>query len=518
MPLEALQRPPIDQAAYAERAKNLGYEREPRERQRVFVTGFSQRSPLGATFETSEGLFEGQSGVQAFDVQNWRTNVAGPLPDDYNPYDLLHPNDQKENKGTTKLQAMTIEAAREAVRMAGLLDEESGLIPSPPHNPDRIATWIASGIADTPFISVDVYNIIHNSPSYLKDEKGKTIKDRNDSPIVNGVLPHRESSSKIFPSKTLPVFPEELNAIVAVSLGASGWGGNSYHACAGGSSAIAEGARLIQDGYADIVIAGGAEEALGTDPHAIRPKLTIGEFAASRASTGWVGDPSQASRPFDKDRDGFVPSSGAGFFVLESEKSIRARNGKAYAELAGFANAIDGKNRKSKKQLMTELNPEQVAKTILKAISPQKEVLPIDVAFVHATSTEVGDKLEAEALVNVFGEDLRYIPLSALKSMIGHLLGAAGAVNAVNMVVAMQESKVPHIVNLDNPDPDIVKLGPFEFVRGNNLHMPINRGLAVAYGFGGYDSALLFQKPPEDLAVSNEAYMNYKNSMIPQIV
>jgi 3-oxoacyl-[acyl-carrier-protein] synthase II len=508
------ERPRFNQAGYAERAKDLGVEREPRERQRVFVTGIAQRGPLGDTFQTSEGLFEGKSGIVSYNVENWRAKVAGRLPEEYDPYARLHPNDGRERDGVTKLQAMTIEASREAARMAGLIDPETGLIPSPPNNPDRIAIWVASGVADTPFIAVDVYNTIVNSVVTEKDKQGEIIRDNEGNPITRQ-LSHTEGSKRVSPKSTLPLFPEEINASVAVALGGSGWGGTAYQACAGGSAAIVEGARLIQEDLADIVIAGGVEEPIGIDPNDVRGKLTLGSFAAFRALSDWDGDPAAASRPFDKDRSGFVASAGAGIVILESERHLKQRQGKAYAEVLGFANSMDGKNREKAKQLMTELNPKRVARTIFDAITPEGEegVYEIDAAFVHATSTPIGDKLEAQALESVFGEDLRYIPATAIKSMLGHLLGAAGAANIVNAVIAMREGRMPRILNLDNPDPEIAKLG-MEFVRDENLYLPMQNVLTLAYGFGGYNSVLLLGQPPSDLGIDYRTYNEYKNTML----
>jgi 3-oxoacyl-[acyl-carrier-protein] synthase II len=311
-------------------------------------------------------------------------------------------------------------------------------------------------------------------------------------------------------------------AALAVALGASGPGGPVYQACSGGLVSINEGIKLIQDGYTDIVIAGGVEDALGLDPNALRARLTHGEFAAVRASVDskfWMENPAKASRPFDIDRKGFIPASGAAFVVLESEEHLRARGGKAYAKNLGFANSMDGRNRKSgEEQSMVQLNPERVGRTIFDALKPKgsDRYLDIDAIFAHATSTEIGDPLEIQTLALVFGNELRFIPITAIKSMLGHTLGAAGAMTYVNALIAMQEEGIPVILNLDEVDPKIAELGQLQFVRKNNLYRPFKSGMALGFGFGGYNAVNIFGKPEDDLAVDIEVYKAHKEKMASQ--
>lgn len=498
--------------AYINRARDLGVELEERPRQRVFITGLAQRGPLGDTFQTSEALYAGIPGTKYFPANNWRTNIAGPLPEDYDPFARLHPNDDTKRDGVTKLQAMAIEASREALRMAGLLDEKTGLIPSPPYNPDRMAAWVGSGVADTPFVAIDTHNTIHHTKVRKKGDNGEEIRDSIGRPVYRTLSPI-EGSRRISPKAVLPLFPEEFNARVAVAVGLSGWGGSPFQACASGASGVVEGARIIHEGIADVVVAGGGEDGLLT-----HKEMTVGAFAAFRgALSNWNDRPEKASRPFDKDRTGFVPSSGFGGLILESEEHLRRRGGKAYAELVGFRNSMDGKDRNKASQVMTELNPKRVAKTIFDAIRTEEgdDFYQPDAAFMHATSTQLGDKAEAKAIEMVFGEKLRFIPVTALKSMLGHLLGGAGAANIVNAVIAMMEDRMPRIANLDNPDPEIAKLG-LEFVRGENLYLPLNYVLALAYGFGGYNSIVLLRKAPADLAADPIDFQTYKNRMLQQ--
>lgn len=521
-------------APFIHRAREMGIEIGRRGRQRVFISGIAQQGPHGSTFETSEGIYNGVIPVRAIETHNAKTKIGAPLRDDYDPYDKLIPQKIEDPKdradirnslirdGVTKLQAMAMDVSREAARMAGLLpqDSEDGLIPSPLYNPDRMAAVTASGVGDTPFKAVEIYKQLHESPKTERNAKGEKVRVRNRRKDIVYLSPE-EASKWISPKPTVPLFPEQTNWIVASDLGLSGWGISAVSACDTGSQAVGEAARLIQEGRMDVVVAGGGEDALTNDVPILnhpfitpvdRAELTTAAFASIRGALSTRNDdPQTASRPFDVGRNGFVEASGFSVVIMESEEHLRARCGKALAEIPSFAVTMDGRDRKKGSQLPTELNPDRVAKTILEGIKTEdgNDFINFDAIFAHATSTKIGDLAEALSLRLALGDELKYKPITALKSIYGHLLGGAGSANIVNGVIALQENRIPYIANLDNPDPEIMKLG-VELIREKVLSMHIERLLMLAYGFGGNNSAMILQRPPEDLILPPADFLAYK--------
>ncbi len=197
-------------------------------------------------------------------------------------------------------------------------------------------------------------------------------------------------------------------------------------------------------------------------------------------------EPEKASRPFNKDRDGFVESSGIGAVVIESEEHAHKRGAKIYAEILGFDKSIDGYD-------LTEGDPENIADTITRALYDEKNkaVHKVDAVFIHATSTPKGDRVEIQALRKASIENLQHIPITAIKSNLGHLLGGAGAVNAIAAIQSLNAGKVPPILNLDDPDEEFSDLN---LVRGKPLEKEIATALVLAYGFGGHNAVLLLGK------------------------
>jgi 3-oxoacyl-[acyl-carrier-protein] synthase II len=354
--------------------------------------------------------------------------------------------------------AMAIFGAREASKMAKILDDDGKHLQSS-IDKDRVAIGIASGIGPT-------QNLIDVSD---------TIRERG---------PRRISAYN-----GLKSFPEQPNAQAAMALKASGWPINSAEACATGLSAIVEGARLIKEGYADIAIVGGVEEILKE-----HKEVGIGLFAAMHVLSTRNEEPEKASRPFDKDRDGFVESSGIGVVVLESEEHARRRGAKIFAEALGFEKSIDGKD-------ITEADPDRIANTIFLALRNRKtkeDFHPVDAIFAHATSTHIGDKVEIAALRKVFVEDLPNIPIAAIKSNLGHLMGAAGAVNAIAAIQSINNGVIPHILNLETPVIDLEHpdedYSDVNLVINEPLKKDINTALVTALGFGGHNAVLLLGK------------------------
>jgi len=428
-----------------ERAKLRGLELERKPAERVVVTGYWQLTPLGNTEETFQGLLEGKSGIKKFEVANDRTQIAGTVEFDPNSH-----FSKKEQFPMARVTAMAIVGARAASKMAGVLDDEAKhLLPS--INKNRVAMCIASGIG----------------PSHNLIDIADTIRDKG--------------SRRISAYSGLKSFPEQPNAQAAMALKASGWPISSVEACATGLSAIVEATRLIKEGYADLAIAIGLEEILVE-----HKEVGIGSFASMKALSTRNDEPEKASRPFDKDRDGFVESSGIGALILESEDHALKRGAKIYAEVLGFEKSIDGYDT-------TESDPDRIADTIFQALynKKTKNFYPVDVIFAHATSTPIGDAVEVKALRKVFAEDLPNIPITAIKSNLGHLMGGAGAVNAIAAIQALNSGKVPPILNLENPDEAFFDLS---LVRNIPLKKEIDTALVTAYGFGGHNAVVIFGK------------------------
>lgn len=446
----------VESSTYWESARERGVSLARIPETRVVITGMEAITPLGYLSDTITAFKQGRSGVIYKDVGNYHTGLQAPLPEWFDPISELV-GDEKRMMGF--LGAMEVVIARRAGRMAGLLSENGRLLDGVVHR-NRAGSWIGSGIAETIYL-IEVHNYLHRK--------------------VRGVVDPVANSRRISPTLAVRVFPEEPNGDVARLLGLSGESGTSVEACATGASNIYQGYKSIISGENDVVFAGGSEEVL--KEHA---RETIGIFAGLQALSTRNDSPETASRPFNRDRDGFVVASGKAALVLEGLNHALKRNAPIIAELLGAAKLIDGHDK-------TELLPVRVADTIAKALfDPANEGLrKPDAIFAHATSTPVGDLLEAQALSLVFGKDLRFIPVTAIKSFIGHTLGAAGAINAAVAVQSLLDQEMPYILNLNNPDPEITDHVKMAFVRDHFMKHPLRTALAVAYGFGGYNCALL---------------------------
>ena len=443
-------------AIMLERARARGLELERKPAERVVVTGYYQLTPLGNTEETFQGLLEGKSGIKKLDPPiNSRTNIAGLIEFDPNEYfsDI-------EQRPMAEETAMAIVGARGAATMAQILDsDQKNLLPS--INRTRVAMCVSSGIGPTHNL-IEVSDTIHR-----KDKEGN-------EDIIRG-------SRRVSSYGGLRSFPEQPNAQTAIALKTSGWPISSAEACATGLSAIVEAVRLVKEGYADVAVAIGLEQILKK-----HQEIGIGIFAGMHVLSTRNDEPEKASRPFDKDRDGFVESCGIGAVIIESEEHARKRGAKIYAEVLGFDKSIDGHD-------LTEADPERIADSITQALyDPKtKTVRQVDAIFAHATSTRVGDRVEIQAFRNAFADELPNIPITAIKSNLGHLMGGAGAVNAIVAIQSLNAGKIPHILNLKNPDEEFSDLN---LVRNQPLEKQINTALVTAYGFGGHNAVLLLGK------------------------
>lgn len=452
-------------AEHFETAKKLGVELELRPAKRIVVIGAAAKTPLGDTQATIKGLNEGNSGIRPVDnANNFATNIGGPI--DFDPEQHFS---KKEMKEKSALSAMAVVTVKEAMMQAGLLGEDGKLRKDIPRR--DVATWVGSAFGPSNLI-IDAYKKIHgnDSPNDTPEERAQKMMD---------------GSKKLPPRSGLGVFPQELNGGIAERFGLSGWGGSSVEACATGLSNIAEAADKIKSGRVKIAIGGGFENVLS-----IHPEIGIGYFAAMRSVLSTRNnEPEKASRPFDKDRDGFVLSSGGAAVVLADLDYALKIKAPILGEVLGFMKSMDGYDP-------TNLNKEIVAGTILGALYDEKtkSFHDVDAIYAHATSTKEGDLAEAEVLRMIFGEDLKNIPITAIKSNVGHLAGGAGAANFVAALYSMIEGKISPIINLENPDPAVADL---KLVRGQVLIGDIKTALVLAYGFNGHNAVMLLGKYKE---------------------
>jgi 3-oxoacyl-[acyl-carrier-protein] synthase II len=401
----------------------------------VVVTGLGATTPLGGDVESTwRALLSGTSGVKPLgpEFEALSVNFAATIATD--PLDVM---DRVEARKLDRSQQFALLAAREAWRDAG----------TPPVDPFRLGVVIASGIGG-------VLTLL-NSHDILR-EKG----------------PRRVS-----PHMVPMLMPNGPAAQVALDLGARAGVHTPVSACASGAEAIGYAMEMIRSGRADVVVAGGTEAA-------IHP-LPLAGFAAMMALSTRNDDPTRASRPYDRDRDGFVMGEGAGVIVIESEEHAKARGARIYAHIAGQGITSDGYHIAA---------PDPEGAGAARAMQLAVADAGIDMSAVrhlnaHATSTPAGDVAEAGAIVSVFGKSAANIAVSGTKSMTGHLLGGAGAIESIFTILALHHRQAPPTTNIENLDPavtiDVVRDKPRELPSGDIA------ALNNSFGFGGHNVALV---------------------------
>jgi len=411
------------------------------EKRRVVVTGLGLITPLGIGVEKSwEGLVQGRSGIgkiTQFDASAFPTQIAGEV-DGFNAEDYI---EIKEIKKMDRFIHFGIAAASMAMEDSGLKIDES--------NAARVGVYVGAGMGG-------LHAIEHYHKVML--EKGP---------------------KRITPFFIPMIIINLAAGQISIRFGAKGPNSAAATACATGSHAIGDAFKLIQRGDADAMIAGGAE--------AVITSLAIGGFNAMKALSTRNDEPEKASRPFDRDRDGFVMGEGSGILILEDREHAMRRNAKIYAELVGYGLTGDAYH-------ITSPAPggEGAARCMDMAIK-DAGISPSEVDYInaHGTSTKHGDELETQAIKTVFGEHAFKLSVSSSKSMTGHLLGAAGGVEAVISVLAMHKGIIPPTINLDNPDEGC----DLDYVPNNARQKDINCALSNSFGFGGTNACLLFKKP-----------------------
>jgi len=424
---------------------------------KLAITGVGAISPLGLDAPSTWGaMLEGRSGVsfiQGFDTSKLRADIAAQVHD-FSPTPYLS---KKESEIYGRVTHFSLAAAMEAVGMAGLggflkdgvPGKERFAEPPPDIPPHRIGCLFSTGQG-----SVDIFE--------QQTAKSAARGPRAVSPFfIPGVMPNSGA------------------ALITMRYGFMGPSYSLNSACTTGAHSIATCGLMIEAGEADVMVAGGAEAALRLN--------TVAGFGNARALTkAWEGDPTRASRPFDAGRRGFVMGEGAGSLVVEDAEHAERRGVKPLAYLAGWGLTSDG-------QHLTQPHPEGLGvKLAVERALERAGIGTDDIDYInpHATSTPKGDLAEVEALRAVFGDRLRSIPISATKSMTGHLLGGAAAVESMAVVHTLRDQRMHPSINLDELDPafdlDVVTGGPRE--------ADIRYVLKVSAGFGGHNCALVYER------------------------
>ena len=409
------------------------------DRTRVVVTGLGAITPLGADVATTwESMLAGRSGVGQL-TDDW----AAELPARIAAWAAADPAtliDRVQARRLDRCEQFAIVAAREAWAHAG----------SPEVDPERLGVVVSSGIGGVAS-TLSAYDILK--------EKGW---------------------QRLSPYTVPMLMPNGAAGWIAIELGARAGVHTTVSACASGAEAIGYGMDMIRSGRADVVLAGGTEAAI--------IQLNIAAFAAMRALSTRNDEPERASRPFDKGRDGFVLGEGAGMVVLESAEHAAARGATVHAVAAGVGYSSDAHH-------IAQPDPEGTGlKLVLRRVLADADIKPEQVVHVnaHATSTPAGDVVEAQAIAAALGEASQGVAVSATKSMTGHLLGGAGAVESVAAILALRDRVAPPTINLEDPDDDAgltISTQPQRLTqRGDGPMAVINN----SFGFGGANVALAF--------------------------
>ena len=409
---------------------------------RVVVTGLGLVSPVGSTVTKAwDNIKNGVSGIRkitSFDASSFSVQISGSVVD-FNADDFITPKNQK--KMDTFIH-YGIGASVMAINDAGLeISEENG---------DRIGISIGSGIGGLPYIEKNYGNFLQNGP--------------------------RKISPFFVPSSIINMVSGNLS----IMYGITGPNLSLVSACATGTHSIGDAARLIKHGYVDCMIAGGAE--MATCP------LGIGGFASAKAlCSSNNDDPETASKPWDINRNGFVLGDGAGILVLEDYEHAKKRGANIYCEIAGF-----GINSDAHHMTQPAAGGTGAAKCMKLALKEAKlNESEVDYINAHGTSTPAGDKAETDAIKTALGiENAMNTPISSTKSMIGHLLGAAGGVEAAFSVLTIKDNIIPPTINLNTQDPDC----DLDYVPKTAREKEIRVAMSNSFGFGGTNGTLIFKR------------------------
>jgi 3-oxoacyl-[acyl-carrier-protein] synthase II len=412
------------------------------EKRRVVITGMGAITPVGNDVETMwNHLMEGKSGIDIVTKVNpdqFPAKVAAEVKD----FDPTQYMDKKEAKRMDLFTQYAVAAAQMAVKDAKLEITEA--------NATRIGVWIGSGIGGMTTYEEQFHKFL---------EKGY---------------------KRVSPFFVPMMIPDMAAGQVSIILGAKGINSCTVTACASGANSIGDAFKVIQRGDADIMITGGTEAPI--------TNMAFAGFSSAKALST-TEDPTKASRPFDANRNGFVMGEGAGILVLESLESAKARGAHIYAEIIGYGATGDAYH-------ITAPTPEgEGAMRAMELAIQDANIQKNEVQYInaHGTSTELNDKYETTAIKNLFGDHAYNLKISSTKSMTGHLLGAAGAVEAIVSVKAITTGMLPPTINYETPDPEC----DLDYIPNEAIEKDVNIVMSNSLGFGGHNVSLLFKKYSE---------------------
>ncbi len=409
-------------------------------KRRVVVTGLGLVTPVGNDVPTTwSALMKGESGadyIKKFDAENYSVRFACEVKG-FDPLDFL---DKKEARRMGAFTHFALAASDEAVKHSGLVIDES--------NAEMVGTYISSGIGDFWAIEREHEKLLNSGPD------------------------------RVSPFFIVSAIVNLASGNVSIRHGAKGPNSATATACSAGAHAIGDSFRIIERGDADAMICGGAESAI--------TPMSVAGFASMRALSTRNDDPKHASRPFDLERDGFVIGEGAGILILEELEFARARGANILAEIVGYGMSGDAFH-----VTMPDESGSGAVRVMQRALK-DAGIEPEKIGYInaHGTSTPYNDKFETLAIKKVFGEHAYKIPVSSTKSMTGHALGAAGGLEAVFAVKAMNENKLPPTINYEFPDPDC----DLDYIPNEPRDANVDHVLSNNFGFGGTNACLIFKR------------------------
>lgn len=409
-------------------------------KRRVVITGVGCISPLGLNVDSLWSAFEesrgGISRITRFDCESFATKIAGEVKD----FDPLEWIEKRETRQMDRFIQFAIAASDEAMKDSGLeIDDELS---------NKVGTIMGVGVGGL--------ESIENTHGLLGTKGPRRISPYFIPMMISNLAPGH----------------------ISMRHKARGPSYTTTSACASSAHSLGESFRLIQQGICDAVITGGAEATV--------TPLGIGGFNALKALSTRNDSPETASRPFDKGRDGFVMAEGAGILILEELEHAKARSAKIYAEVTGYGATADANH-------MTAPAPGgEGAVRCMNAALDDAGLTAGDIDYInaHGTSTPVNDPLETQAVKTAFGDHAKKVPISSTKSMTGHLLGAAGAVESIAMAKAIEKQLAPPTINLEEPDPEC----DLDYIPGTAREMKIEHALSNSLGFGGTNVTLIFSR------------------------
>jgi len=411
--------------------------------ERVVITGMGIVSPIGNDVDTFwQQLSGGQSGIraiEAFDTQRYKSTIAGVVQN----FDADALFGRKEARRMDRFTQFAIAAADQAIQDAGLDMNQV--------NRERVGVYVGSGIGG-------IQSLL---------DQHQTLTQRGPERVSPTLVPSMIANSAA--------------AMISIRIGSWGPTLAPVTACSIGNTAIGEAMRLIRAGDADVIIAGGTESATN--------EVSLASFGNATAVSTRNEAPKAASRPFDQDRDGFVMSEGAGIVVLESLSHALSRQAPIYAEVIGYGASSDAYH-------MVATHPEgRGALLAMKAALANAEITPeqVDVISAHATSTVIGDISETKAIRQLFGDHAYKLPVTANKSITGHMLGAAGGAEAIALVQTLRHGLIPPTINLDHPDPAC----DLDYVPHTAREADVQIGLSNSFGFGGHNAVIVLKRYEE---------------------